>query len=144
MSLINPLSRVKTFIANAKYPPKKVRRFLETQMFVIIIFIFFGDSLKLGRILGLQYTWMAGHFADIGLPAQCTTALYYVFGHFRSGRLIAALLPPVPFILYEYSQMPNADPHDVICYCLGSALASFTIFLFVLVNRKQLTELKNI
>ena len=76
---INPLSRIKAFISNAKRPPEKVRRFLEKQMFVILIFIVFGDSLKLGQILGLHYTWMAGHFADMGLPAQCTTALFYIF-----------------------------------------------------------------
>jgi hypothetical protein len=121
-----------------------VRRFLEKQMFVILIFIVFGDSLKLGQVLGLHYTWMAGHFADMGLPAQCTTALYYIFGRVRLGRFIAALLPPVLFILYEYSQLPNADPADVASYCVGSAVASLSIFLFVVANRKQqLMEVEN-
>lgn len=117
---------------------RKGRRFCEKQMLVILIFILLGDSFKYGHLLGLsRYNWIQGHFADIGLPAQCTTALYHLFGHTRLGRFVAAVLPPVAFILYEFWQIPNADPADVVCYAAGSAAASISISLFLAQDKRK-------
>lgn len=117
---------------------RKAKRFCEKQMLVILILILFGDSFKYGHLLGLtRYNWIQGHFADIGLPAQCTTALYHLFGHVRLGRFAAALLPPAAFILYEFWQIPDADPADVVCYMAGSVAASISISLFLAQDKRN-------
>ncbi len=117
---------------------RKAKRICEKQMLIILIFILLGDSFKYSHLLGLsRYNWIQGHFADIGLPAQCMTALYHLFGHMRLGRFVAVLLPPVAFILYEFWQIPNADPADVVCYMAGSAAASISIGLFLVRDKRN-------
>jgi len=62
--------------------PKKLKRYSEWQMLIILIFILFGDLFKWGHLFRLtQYNWIQGHFSDIGLTAQFTTAIFYLRGH---------------------------------------------------------------
>jgi len=108
--------------------PERLKRFCEKQMLVILILILFGDFFKYGQIFGVNaYNWIAGHFADIGLTAQCTTALYYVFGHKRWGVSSAILIPPALFCMYELAQYPSSDPADIACYFSGSIVAMLSI-----------------
>lgn len=110
--------------------PVRSRRFAERQMFVILVFILFGDSFKYGNLLGLtRYNWIQGHFADIGLPAQFTTVLYYILGHTRLGPIVAFLVPPLAFTLFELTQYPNSDPVDILCYFSGSVAAILSLFI---------------
>ena len=79
-----------------------------------------------------QYNWIQGHFADIGLTAQFTTFIYYLYGHKRFGLHVSISLPPLLFTLYECMQYPNSDPIDIVCYFFGSiaALMSITFFKY--------------
>jgi len=107
-------------------------------MLVILIFILFGDSFKYGQILGLnRYNWIQGHFSDIGLTAQFTTALYYIYGHKQSIIFPIVILPPFSFTLYELTQYPNSDPIDIACYFLGSMIAIFSLIIY-----KHITKIK--
>jgi hypothetical protein len=113
--------------------PDRLKHYCEWQMFIIILFIFFGDSFKFSRLLGItEYNWIQGHFADIGLTAQFTTAMYYLFGHKRKSLPFVLLLPPIAFTFYECMQYPRTDYVDIACYVGGSAMAlcSVTIFRF--------------
>lgn len=120
--------------------PKRLKHYCEWQMLIILLFIFFGDSFKFGRLLGItEYNWIQGHFADIGLTAQCTTALYYLFGHTRKSLPFVLLLPPIAFTFYEGMQYPRTDYVDIICYFGGSAMAlcSVTLFRFIIARPKK-------
>ena len=126
------LSLIKAYI-NKTYLPNKLKRFIEIQALLILIFILFGDSFKFGNLFGItQYNWIQGHFADIGLTAQFTTFFYYLYGHKRFGPHLSISLPPSLFALYECMQYPNTDPIDIVCYFVGSiaALTSITIFKY--------------
>ena len=117
--------------------PSTLKHYCEWQMLILILFIFFGDSFKFGRLLGVtEYNWIQGHFADIGLTAQCTTALYYLFGHKRKSLPFVLLLPPIAFTFYEFMQYPHMDTVDIACYFGGStvALCSVTLFRFILAH----------
>jgi hypothetical protein len=108
------------------YLPNKLKRFIEIQALVILIFILFGDSFKFGHLFGITgYTWIQGHFSDLGLTAQFTTFFYYLYSHRPFGVYLAVSLPPILFTLYELWQYPNTDPIDIACYIIGS-LAAFT------------------
>jgi len=111
--------------------PDRLRHYCEWQMLIILLFILFGDSFKFGRLLGItEYNWIQGHFSDIGLTAQCSTAMYYLFGNKRKSILPVLLLAPAAFTLYELSQFPNHDYIDIICYFAGSAIALSSVSLY--------------
>ena len=111
--------------------PAGLRHYCEWQMLVILLFILFGDSFKFGRLLGItEYNWIQGHFADIGLTAQCSTAMYYLFGNKRKSIPPILLFPPAVFSLYELSQFPYHDYTDIICYFAGSAIALSSVSLY--------------
>ena len=117
--------------------PDRLKRFMELQMLLILIFIFFGDSFKFGNMFGLtRYNWIQGHFSDLGLTAQFTTAIYYLWGHKSIGPYIALIIPPILFTLYELWQYPKTDPVDIVCYCIGSlfALATIKIYKFIILG----------
>lgn len=99
-------------------------------MLVILLIILFGDFFKFGNLFGLtRYNWIQGHFSDLGLTAQVSTAIYYLWGHRRFGWLVSTLVPPVLFTLYELWQVPNHDLVDIVCYFLGSIVAVILIVL---------------
>jgi len=111
--------------------PDKLKRYCEWQMLIILLFIFFGDSFKWGGIIGItEYNWIQGHFADIGLTAQCTTAMYYLLGYKYKSIPFVLLLPPVAFTFYEFMQFPSTDYVDIACYFVGSAIALCSVSLY--------------
>ena len=123
---------IKQFFLSIKiHLPAKLKRYCEKQMFVILIFILFGDSFKWGDLFGItKYNWIQGHFSDIGLTAQFTTVIYYMLGHKPSGKYISTFLPIIAFTLFELIQYPNTDPIDIFCYFLGTFLALLSILLY--------------
>ena len=124
------LSLIITYIGKTSLP-NELKRFIEIQALLILIFILFGDSFKYGNMFGItQYNWIQGHFADIGLTAQFTTFFYYLYGHKRFGPYMSISLPPLLFTLYEFMQYPNTDPIDIVCYFFGSIAALISISLF--------------
>ncbi|MBN1846215.1 MAG: hypothetical protein JW810_11065 [Sedimentisphaerales bacterium] len=105
-------------------------------MLIILLFIFFGDAFKWGDLFNItQYNWIQGHFSDIGLTAQCTTALYYLFGHRSRSIPFAFALPPLAFTCYEIMQYPHTDYVDIACYVAGSAMALGSIAIRVVLSR---------
>jgi hypothetical protein len=111
--------------------PDKLKHYCEWQMLIILLFILFGDSFKWGGLIGItDYNWIQGHFADIGLTAQCTTAMYYLFGHKHKNIPFVLLLPPVAFTFYEFMQFPHTDYVDITCYFGGSAIALCTVSIY--------------
>lgn len=124
--------KLKTFLNS--HLPDRLKRYCERQMLIILLFILFGDSFKFGRMLGItEYNWIQGHFADIGLTAQFTTAMYYLFGHKRKSLPFVLLLPPIAFTFYECMQYPRMDYVDIACYFGGSAIALCSVTLFRLI-----------
>ena len=108
--------------------PTKQKRYGERQMLIILIFIFFGDAFKWGGLFGIsEYNWIQGHFSDIGLTAQFTTAIYYLKGHIKKSLYFALFIPPLLFSLYEVFQYPHIDPVDIICYFSGSGIALLSL-----------------
>ncbi|MBN2028900.1 hypothetical protein JW824_01535 [bacterium] len=119
--------------------PKKLKRYSEWQMLIILIFILFGDLFKWGHLFRVtQYNWIQGHFSDIGLTAQFTTAIFYLRGHKEKGSYYAFFFPPFFFTLYEMTQYPNSDPVDILCYFLGSGIALMSLKVYQnKLNRKR-------
>ena len=111
--------------------PDRLKRYCERQMLIILLFILFGDLFKWGGLFRItEYNWIQGHFADIGLPAQFTTAMYYLLGHKRRSIPLVLLLPPAAFTFYELMQFPRSDYIDVACYFAGSAIALCSLSLY--------------
>jgi hypothetical protein len=111
--------------------PGKLKHYCEWQMMIILLFILFGDSFKWGGLVGItEYNWIQGHFADIGLTAQFTTAMYYLFGHKKKSIPFVLLLPPAAFTFYELMQFPRTDSADIACYFAGSAIALCSVSLY--------------
>lgn len=119
--------------------PDRLKHHCERQMLIVLLFILFGDSFKWGNLFGItEYNWIQGHFADIGLTAQFTTAAYYLFGHKRTSVPLVLLLPPLAFTSYELMQFPHTDYVDVACYFGGSAVALCSIIIYQLsLNRAE-------
>jgi hypothetical protein len=141
--MLRQLQSVRNILSSSptKLPPR-LKRFAEKQMLVILIFILFGDTFKFLPIRTVDpFSWIAGHFADIGLTAQLSTMLYYLVEHKKRGFLVAALLPPVLFSLYEFMQYPDSDPVDIACYFFGSFIALISISAYkCMINRQILRQ----
>lgn len=121
--------RLKTVLNS--HLPDRLKHYCEWQMLIVLLFILFGDSFKWGGLFGIsEYNWIQGHFADIGLTAQFTTAMYYLFGHNRKSIPFVLLLPPVAFTFYEFVQFPRTDYADIACYFGGSATALCSVSLY--------------
>lgn len=121
----------KYFLAIKIQLPAEQRRYCEKQMLVILIFLLFGDSFKWGNLFGItEYNWIQGHFSDIGLSAQFTTAIYYLSGHKSWGKYISTFVPIVALTSFELLQYPKTDPVDIFCYFLGSFAAISSILLY--------------
>ena len=111
--------------------PDRLKRYCHWQMLIILLFILFGDSFKWGELLGITgHNWIQGHFADIGLTAQFTTAGYYMFGHKLASIPLVLLAPPAAFTCYEFMQFPRTDYADIACYFAGSAIALCSVSLY--------------
>jgi hypothetical protein len=130
MKTSSKFKQLKSFFENP-HLPDRLKRFMELQMLLILIIILFGDSFKFGNMFGLtSYNWIQGHFSDLGLTAQFTTAFYYLYGHKSIGPYFAVIIPPILFTLYELWQYPNTDPADIVCYCIGSLAALTSIRIY--------------
>jgi len=111
--------------------PDKLKHYCEWQMLITLLLILFGDSFKWGGLFRItEYNWIQGHFSDIGLTAQFTTALYYLLGHRRQSIPFVLLLPPIAFTFYELIQYPRTDCVDIVCYFVGSSIALFSVSLY--------------